>query len=159
MGSELLQTKISTTERVLAQGGIGVQWNLSIPLAVRMMDIGCDAQKTPTHIWTRTYICGDIGKSGPCGSTSPVFLQRVVPILCAAATWHPHSSAPPAGTFYGILIALLPLFHHHLNMSINLWGVCGMCKFLQAHACVCVYSGRSEHMWQPAPTERRIATA
>lgn len=46
----------TTTEHFPAQEGFGVQWNLSVPLAVRMMDIRCDAQKTPTHIWTHTYM-------------------------------------------------------------------------------------------------------
>lgn len=45
----------TTTEHFPAQEGFGVQRNLSVPLALRMMDIRCDAQKTPTHIWTLTY--------------------------------------------------------------------------------------------------------
>lgn len=61
----------TTTERFPTQEGIGVRWNLSVPLAVRMMDIRCDAQKTPTRIWTRTYTWRRWEKAGPRGFAGP----------------------------------------------------------------------------------------
>lgn len=120
------------------------------------MDIRCDAQKTPTRIWTRTYTWRHWEKAGPRGFAGPGISSKsgagfmrgckLAPALLCA------TGREILQRFGGVAAFVSP--PDRLSMSINLWGVYGMCKCLQACVCVCVGVAQSTRDSQPPHPEK-----